>query len=107
MIVFLNLKKSKPKQESWRFVISYYHDDEKEYIEKIKGVEKLKYGKYAFTASYIDWYNLAKDWINKTGLPIALHAEDFYDIYYVVPVKVKQEQREHDLKKLLALDNGE
>ena len=46
MIVFLNLKKSKPKQESWRFVISYYHDDEKEYIEKIKGVEKLKYGKY-------------------------------------------------------------
>jgi len=107
MIVFINPHKSNPKLDTWRFIISYYDEVEREHIEKIKNVSKLRYGKYAFTMTYIDWYNLAKGWEKKTTWKVCLHAEDFYLIYFVHPVKVKQDRRERDVKDLIALDGDE
>ena len=107
MIVFINPHKSNPKLDIWRFIISYYDEVEKEHIEKIKNITRLKYGKYAFTMSYIEWYTLIKDWEKKTGWKVCLHAEDFYMIYRVHPVKVRADRREKDIKELIALDSEE
>lgn len=104
MIVFINPIKSNPSKGVWRFIVSYYDEVEKEHIEKIRGLSKLKYGKYAFTMTYIEWYGLCKDWERKTGWKACLHAEDFYLIYYVHPIKVKKDRRDRDLNDLIALD---
>lgn len=107
MIVFINPRKSNFKKGLWRFIVSYYDDVEREHIEKIKGISKLKYGKYAFTMTYIEWYSLCKDWEKNTEWKVCLHAEDFYLIYYVHPIKVKQDRRERDLRDLIELDGEE
>ena len=70
-------------------------------------MSNLKYGKYAFTMTYIEWYSMCKDWEKNVGEKVALHAEDFYLLYYVHPIKVKQDRRERDLRDLIALDGDE
>ena len=104
MIIFINPQKSDFKNKKYRFIISYYDREEKEHIEKIKNVEHLPYGKYAFTMSYIDFIILCDKWTKNTGWRVCLHAEDFHYIFSVHPIKVSVDRRKKDIEELLKLD---
>jgi hypothetical protein len=81
-------------------VVVYYKPDELDMIKKLPNMEQLEYGKYRFTATYIDFQRIIKDW-KKRDERISIDADDIPKIFGVYSIKRKLEHEERDRKTFL------